>query len=214
MLLRTDKRELTELTVSRQDDGRDPYSNLWDRPGFLVRRLHQIHISIFYEECNGENITPVQYGLLSILAKLDSIDQMGLAAELGVDRTNVGDVLRRLEGRGLISRVVNPADGRMRLVSITERGLAFLNRTRRSAHRSQERLLAPLPEKHRAQFLDFLRKLVEANNNLGRTALRSNFGESHVHANSAIGSSRRDKLKIVGKGRERARINATPVHKE
>ena len=37
---------------------------LMSRPGFLIRRLHQIHIALFLEECAGVDITPVQYTLL------------------------------------------------------------------------------------------------------------------------------------------------------
>jgi hypothetical protein len=33
---------------------------LWARPGFLVRRLHQISVAIFMEEMASLEITPVQ----------------------------------------------------------------------------------------------------------------------------------------------------------
>jgi hypothetical protein len=32
---------------------------LWGRPGYLLRRLHQIHYALFFEECAGFDITPV-----------------------------------------------------------------------------------------------------------------------------------------------------------
>lgn len=180
------------MTVMQKDDQRDIYSNLWDRPGFLVRRLHQIHISLFYDEYSEEKITPVQYGLLSILANLPCIDQMTLSAELGIDRTNVGDVVRRLESRGLVLRLSNPDDGRARLVSITKKGLGFLRRTHSAMQHTQDRLLAPLPEQDRLLFLDLLRRLVEANNDLGRTSLRPNFGRLPAKAVSAVGSLEQD----------------------
>ena len=40
---------------------------LWRRPGYLIRRLHQIHYALFFEECAAFGITPVQYGLLTLL---------------------------------------------------------------------------------------------------------------------------------------------------
>ena len=33
---------------------------LWSRPGYLVRRLNQIHYALFFEECKTQNVTPVQ----------------------------------------------------------------------------------------------------------------------------------------------------------
>jgi len=32
---------------------------LASRPGFLIRRLHQIHLSLFAEECASFKVTPV-----------------------------------------------------------------------------------------------------------------------------------------------------------
>ena len=47
-------------------EGGESHTSLWDRPGFLVRRLHQIHVAIFLEECAADNYAG-QYGLLSVL---------------------------------------------------------------------------------------------------------------------------------------------------
>src|SRR5688500_7040667 len=95
---------------------------LWSRPGFLLRRLNQIHSSLFFAECRAFNITPVQYGLLTALSARGALDQTSLAEELGIDRTNVADVVRRLEGRGLVSREPHPEDRRAKLVSLTAKG--------------------------------------------------------------------------------------------
>ena len=86
---------------------------LWGRPGYLLRRLHQIHYALFFEECAGFDITPVQYGLLTTLSVNPDLDQNSLARELGIDRTNVADVLNRLARRGLLERRRSPDDGRM-----------------------------------------------------------------------------------------------------
>src|SRR5579872_284415 len=47
---------------------------LWSRPGYLVRRLHQIHTALFAEECKAFAITPVQYGLLTALLHFPGSD--------------------------------------------------------------------------------------------------------------------------------------------
>jgi DNA-binding MarR family transcriptional regulator len=145
---------------------------LWDRPGFLVRRLHQIHVAMFIEECAGESLTPVQFGLLSILAETPGLDQITLGAELGIDRTNVADVLERLERRGLLTRAVNARDRRMKLATLTARGEACVRRNKPSMRRAQERLLAPLTPGERDTFMKLLRRLAEENNRAGRTRLR------------------------------------------
>ena len=95
---------------------------LWRRPGYLIRRLHQIHYALFFEECAGFGITPVQYGLLTILSTNPNADQVTLANALGIDRTNVADVLRRLEQGGLIRRKRSVEDRRMVLARLTPAG--------------------------------------------------------------------------------------------
>src|SRR6266540_3919666 len=95
---------------------------LWGRPGYLLRRLHQIHYALFFEECAGFDITPVQYGLLTTLSLNPDLDQNSLARELGIDRTNVADVLNRLARRGLLQRRRSADDGRMVLARLTRPG--------------------------------------------------------------------------------------------
>lgn len=147
-------------------------STLWSRPGYLTRRLHQIHVAMFMEECAEFAITPVQYGLMTTLMDQPGLDQITLGAELGIDRTNVADVLGRLEVRGLVRRQVSRSDRRMKLTYLTPEGVALTRRMEASMSRAQARLMAPLAEDERAQFLDLLRRLVDANNEWGRAPLR------------------------------------------
>lgn len=140
-----------------------PHNELWDRPGYLVRRLHQIHVALFLEECSEDNVTPVQYGLLSILASRPAMDQITLATELGIDRTNVADVLGRLAERGLVLRKHSDMDRRIRLAAITDKGRRLVMKNNEAMKRAQRRLLDPLPAASRRQFMTLLRDLVDAN---------------------------------------------------
>lgn len=144
---------------------------LWKRPGYLVRRLHQVHYSLFFEECAGFGITPVQYGLLTILATNPDTDQITLANALGIDRTNVADVLARLEQRRLVARTRSRSDRRMVLARLTPEGERLVESMHPAMARAQERLLDTLDEAEREHFLATLMRLVEANNRFGRAPL-------------------------------------------
>lgn len=151
---------------------REPRLPLWSRPGYLIRRLHQIHCALFLEECKAFRLTPVQYGLLTALAFRGELDQGSLAEELGLDRTTAAEVLARLETRGLVARKPNPRDRRARLARITRRGRALTAAMFSSMQRAQDRLCAPLTQKERDLFMATLIRLIEANNEYGRGALR------------------------------------------
>lgn len=142
---------------------------LWARPGYLIRRLHQIQYALFLEECAGYDITPVQYGLLTALSTNPDIDQNTLGRELGIDRTNVADVLKRLQGRGLIERHRSTHDRRMMLARLTPLGEEITRAMYSPMQRAQLRFLDPLPPDERSKLIAMLMRLVDANNHLGRT---------------------------------------------
>jgi DNA-binding MarR family transcriptional regulator len=142
---------------------------LQERPGFLIRRLHQIHVALFMEECAGEGITPVQYSILSTLDNMGTAEQIVLSNAVGLDTTNVADVLARLERQRMVKRRVSPRDKRMKVVSLTENARALLRRVDAGAARAHARTLAALKPKARAQFMRDLVHLVETNNDISRT---------------------------------------------
>jgi DNA-binding MarR family transcriptional regulator len=142
---------------------------LWSRPGYLIRRLHQIHSALFAEECAAFGITPVQYGLMTALLHYPKSDQVSLAAELGIDRTNVADVLARLAERGLVARE-RGSDRRTMLASLTETGVALTRDMHGAMQRAQDRLLMPLPPARRAVFMAMLVKLIDGNAGAASTA--------------------------------------------
>ena len=149
-----------------------PGYTIWDRPGYLVRRLHQIHVGLFLRQVAQGQVTPVQYGLLSILVNRPGIDQSMICEELGLDRANVADILKRLEARNLVSRVVDPENRRRKLCLATARGKDFVTRYRADMQRSQKKLLSPLAPGEQAVFMELLARLVQGNNEGSRTALR------------------------------------------
>jgi DNA-binding MarR family transcriptional regulator len=142
------------------------------RPGFLIRRLHQIHLALFAEECGAFGVTPVQYSILTVAAAQPGLDQAALAIEVGVDRATMADVLARLERRRLVQRSRAKRDARLKLVHTTIEGRRLLSCMDRHAQRAHERTISSLPPVRRAAFVDALVSLVETGNNLGRAPLR------------------------------------------
>ena len=83
----------------------------------VARRFYQICLAMVADSLAEAGLTPLQYGTLTYLNKETGepgIDQVGLAARLGIDRNNVGVILAELEARELLERRVDPADKRAR----------------------------------------------------------------------------------------------------
>jgi len=146
--------------------------DLASRPGFLIRRLHQIHTALFMEECAAFNITPVQYSMMSAVAEQPGLEQARLAHEIGVDRTTLANVVARLEARGLLRRTTTKTDRRLKRVILTARGKRLLEQMSHAARRAHARTVEALPPDQRAAFLHALARLVDAGNDFGRAPLR------------------------------------------
>ncbi|GJD52569.1 HTH-type transcriptional repressor NicR [Methylobacterium crusticola] len=140
----------------------DPLDVLYDRPGFMIRRAHQIAVSVFVAETAELGVTTTQYGILYLLRHRPSVDQITVARLLGLDRSTTGMVVKTLEGAALVARVVEPADKRRRSLELTEAGRALLARLETPAARAVEQLLAPLDPAERPVFLRLLKKLTGA----------------------------------------------------
>lgn len=147
-------------------------SQLFARPGFLIRRLHQIHTWLFSEETQKFNVTPVQFSLLTALDEHGEMDQNTLALEIGLERTSVAEVLPRLEIRGLVERRQAENDKRVKLVNITRKGRALVQRMEDAVRRAHDRTVEFLPEAERELFMLQLIKLVEAHNDRSVVPLR------------------------------------------
>lgn len=145
-----------------------PRVDLESLPGHRIRRLHQIAVAIFLQETEPHGLTPVQYAALQSVANEPGLDQRTLARSIGLDTSTVGGVVDRLEARGLLTRNASPSDRRVRLLTPTDAGHALLLAALASMLRAQQRMLAPLHEPERAEFLRLLDVLVKANNDLSR----------------------------------------------
>lgn len=146
--------------------------DLATRPGFLIRRLHQIHVALFIEECAAFDATPVQYSIMSAVQAHPGLDQARLGKVVGVDRATLANVAGRLDRRGLVRRRASAADRRLRLVKMTEAGSALLARMDAPARRAHARTIEALMPADRSAFVQALAQLVQSGNAHGRALLR------------------------------------------
>lgn len=143
-------------------------TDLHERPGVLIRRMHQIHMALFSHECAGEGITPVQYSVLTALYHMGPSEQIAVSRAVGLDRTSTADVMRRLEQRKLVRRRVSATDRRSKITSLTDVGQTLLTRIEASAARAHARTIAPLTPAEQDQLMTHMKKIIAAYEGLER----------------------------------------------
>ncbi len=149
----------------------DPLTAITRRPGFMIRRAHQIATAVFLDEGGPHGLTTTQFGLLSLLEHRPHLDQISAARLLGLDRSTTGMVLNSLERAGLLVRVVASNDKRRRVLTMTPAGRDRLASMQAPAARAVERLLAPLDPAERPVLIGLLAKLIGAMNEATRVPM-------------------------------------------
>ncbi|MEJ8809944.1 MarR family transcriptional regulator [Variovorax ureilyticus] len=144
--------------------------SLNDQPGHLIRRAHQISVSVFYETL-GREVTPVQYAVMRTLQDNPGIDQVTLAQQVALDTSSTADIAVRLEGKGWITRKLL-ARGQREL-RLTAEGEALLERMVPGMQQMQNALLGMLSDSERDAFLQLLSKFVTVNNERSRAPMRT-----------------------------------------
>ncbi|WJF91934.1 MarR family transcriptional regulator [Paraburkholderia bonniea] len=148
-----------------------PLDRLYTRPGFMIRRAHQISTNLFIEACAELDITPSQYGVLYILLHEGPLEQVGIARLIGLDRSTTALVVKILAERGWLDKTKSVTDQRKVEISLTETGRQALRQCERYAKNSVTTLLAPFDEAEREQFLGLLDKFVSHFNEHTRVTL-------------------------------------------
>jgi DNA-binding MarR family transcriptional regulator len=149
-------------------------------PGYLFRRMQQIAVAIFVEECKAYDLTPVQYAALVAIHTHPGIDATRLSAVIAFDRSTLGNVIERLETKSFVERKPAREDRRVKLLYLTKPGAALLREIVRSVERAQARMLQPLKPADRKTLLALLTQLVDLNNEASRVPLRAEDALEHL----------------------------------
>ncbi len=145
-----------------------------EMPGHLIRRLHQISVSLFADRVGRArfDLTPVQYAALSAINGYPAIDQATLAGVIAYDRVTIGGVVDRLVQKGFVLRKINSRDRRARELFVTPKGQIVLNDIAPVVRKVQGLILSGLDKEERQTLVRLLRKATQARNSSSRAPLR------------------------------------------
>ena len=132
--------------------------DLNDSLGFLLNRAARAVASHLAAELQPLGLTTAQWVVLHHVATHPGEHQESVARALGVDAPTLVGVLGRLETRGLVERVPDPADRRRRLVRVTPAAEPAAGAA--CARAVNERAAAGLSEPEREQLRALLRRVL------------------------------------------------------
>jgi DNA-binding MarR family transcriptional regulator len=154
--------------------------DVYKKPGYLFRRMQQIAVAAFMEECRSIDLTPVQYATLVAIRAHPGSDATRLSALIAFDRSTLGSVIERLEIKKFLERKPGPDDKRVKLLYLTKAGASELRNVEPLVAQAQTRILHPLAPADRNCLLKLLTQLVELNNDVSRVSMRADEGIQHL----------------------------------
>jgi DNA-binding MarR family transcriptional regulator len=136
--------------------------DIYRQPGHLIRRAHQIATAVFAIETKAFDLTAVQFSALVVIREHPGTDATRVSDLIYFDRSTIGNVLDRLEKKGLIRREAGVEDRRTKRLFLTARGRGVLRKVIAKAPSVAAGILAPLSAADRVRFAKLLAKLVGA----------------------------------------------------
>lgn len=124
----------------------------------LVRRAGQ-HSSTCWNQSVDTGLSAVQYAILVVLTEETTCDQQTLGNRAGFDKATGTYVIDRMSKSGLLSVVIDSANRRRKLVTMTEEGKMMLERMIEQAKSAEKMMTAGLEVQDIADLKRLLIKL-------------------------------------------------------
>ncbi|MDO8768698.1 MAG: MarR family transcriptional regulator [Burkholderiaceae bacterium] len=172
---------MPKSTITAQRRNKNVTEDLYDQPGHLIRRAHQIAASLFVQHV-GKGVTPIQYAILRMVHEKPGIDQGGLARSIALDTSTTAMAAARLEEKGLLKRLVVETNRRQLELHLTQAGEDLLRNLVSGVHTMRAQLLSSLEPREQQQFMGLLRKFVQLNNDQSRAPLQTKEPSAAINA--------------------------------
>jgi DNA-binding MarR family transcriptional regulator len=125
---------------------------------YMVKQVELVVRSHLDELVRPSGITALQYTALTVLQRHDGLSAAQLARDSFVTAQSIADLVRSLEGRGLVRRERNPRNRRELLILLTDAGRELLARHEESVRELEERMVRELTAHQTEQFRQALTK--------------------------------------------------------
>ncbi|MGW5650737.1 MarR family transcriptional regulator [Streptomyces humi] len=125
---------------------------------YMVKQVELVVRSHLDELVKPAGITALQYTALTVLERHDGLSAAQLARDSFVTAQSMADLVRSLEGRGLVRRERNPRNRRELLILLTDAGRELLAGVAGQVRELEERMVRDLTAHQEEQFRQALGK--------------------------------------------------------
>jgi DNA-binding MarR family transcriptional regulator len=127
--------------------------------GYALRRAQLAVFRDFSKAFSRFNISPVQYGVLTVIELNPGLKQQDVCLALGIRRANFVTLLDDLERRGLAERGPSANDQRANALHLTEKGKTLMRELRKVNKAHEDRIAAGLSRDKRSLLIQILNNI-------------------------------------------------------
>lgn len=127
----------------------------------LMYEVKQVELAVralMDEVLRPAGVTTLQYTALTVLARREGVTSAELARNSFVTAQTMTDMVSALERRELIVRAQDPAHGRRLLISLSDKGRAFLEEHAADIAAIEEQMVSRLSKGERTALHDMLNR--------------------------------------------------------
>jgi DNA-binding MarR family transcriptional regulator len=129
------------------------------RTFYRILRLKHV-VAVFMEEAlEPASLTANQYTVMSMVRRLAPVTSAELARRLQISAQSMGESLKGLEARGLVSRSLSPANRRLILFVLTPEGKKIMAKADKLVARAEDLFFSCLSEDALKSFKESLSTL-------------------------------------------------------
>lgn len=125
--------------------------------GFLVQQISHLVVQLHNEKLEKEGVTSSQERLLTLLYINNGATQSELQQDLLIKPSSVTKLVDVLEQKGLVTRVADSKDARVKIIHLTEKGQLMEAKLWDIKKQMEERISTGLAEQQQRELVELLK---------------------------------------------------------
>lgn len=127
--------------------------------GYHLRRAQVAVFADFAKTMADAQVTPGQFGVISLIGANPGLTQSALARAVGIERSTMVAVIDALQGRGLVERRPSPVDRRSYALALSAEGEALLEKLKPMVRAHERKLARNLSADDRTKLIELLSRI-------------------------------------------------------
>jgi len=127
--------------------------------GYNLRRAQLKVFQNFQSAMAPFDLTPGQFGVLTLINENEGLSQSDLGTALGIDRSTMVAVIDRLEGRDLVVRAPSPSDRRSYALRLSAHGKTVMADIMPRLREHEATIASALSDSEQSTLISLLRRV-------------------------------------------------------